>query len=80
MSLFSGLTAKPKLAGIVALSSYLLLSLKFPELVPKPEFNKETPIFMAHGDADQVVNYKLGTMSRDLLKELGYNVKFETYP
>ena len=80
MSLFSGLTVKSKLAGIIALSSYLLLSLKFAELVPKPEFNKETPIFMAHGDADQVVNYKLGTMSRDLLKELGYNVKFETYP
>ncbi|KAJ4416578.1 hypothetical protein N0V85_002240 [Neurospora sp. IMI 360204] len=80
MGLFSGLTAKSKLAGIVALSTYLLLSLKFAELVPKPEFNKETPIFMAHGTADPVVNYKLGTMSRDLLKEMGYNVKFETYP
>ncbi|KAK3393043.1 Phospholipase/carboxylesterase/thioesterase [Podospora didyma] len=80
MSLFSGLTSKVKLAGIVALSSYLLLSLKFAELVPKPAFNKETPIFMAHGDSDQVVNVSLGTQSRDLLQKMGYNVSMKIYP
>ena len=79
MSIFSGLTAKVKLAGIVALSSYLLLSLKFAELVPKPEFNKETPVFMAHGDADQVVNTELGKKSYELLKGMGYNAKFKIY-
>ncbi|GAB1312160.1 Acyl-protein thioesterase 1 [Madurella fahalii] len=79
MSIFSGLTAKVKLAGIVALSSYLLLSLKFADLVPKPEVNKETPIFMAHGDSDQVVNIELGKKSFDLLKGMGYNPKFKIY-
>ncbi|AEO65072.1 uncharacterized protein THITE_2111664 [Thermothielavioides terrestris NRRL 8126] len=79
MSIFSGLTAKVKLAGIVALSSYLLLSLKFADLVPKPEVNKETPIFMAHGDSDQVVNTKLGRMSYDLLKGMGYNATLKIY-
>lgn len=79
MSIFSGLTAKVKLAGIVALSSYLLLSLKFADLVPKPEANKETPIFMAHGDADQVVNIALGKKSFDMLKEMGYNAQFKIY-
>ena len=54
MSIFSGLTAKVKLAGIVGMSSYLLLSLRFADLVPKPEFNKNTPILMCHGDADPV--------------------------
>jgi lysophospholipase I len=80
MSLFAGLTAKVKLAGIVALSSYLLLSLKFAELVPKPEFNKETPILMAHGDADRVVNTALGRKSFDVLKGMGYNVSMKIYP
>ncbi len=63
MNLFSGLTAKVKLAGIVALSSYLVLSLKFPELVPKPEFNKETPILMRHGDEDPVSNVPFSAAS-----------------
>jgi len=80
MSIFSGLTAKVKLAGIVALSSYLLLSLKFSDLVPKPEFNKETPIFMAHGDKDRIVNFELGKKSYDLLKGMGYNATFKVYP
>ena len=79
MSLFSGLTAKVRLAGIVGLSSYLLLSLKFADLVPKPEFNKETPIFMAHGDVDQVVNTSLGKKSYDMLKGMGYNATFKIY-
>ncbi|EAQ89905.1 hypothetical protein CHGG_06524 [Chaetomium globosum CBS 148.51] len=79
MSLFSGLTSKVKLAGIVALSSYLLLSLKFAELVPKPESNKDTPIFMGHGDSDQVVNTALGKKSYDLLKDLGYNATLKIY-
>ena len=79
MSLFAGLTAKVKLAGIVALSSYLLLSLKFAELLPKPEFNKETPILMAHGDRDRVVNTALGKKSFDVLKGMGYNATLKIY-
>ncbi len=79
MSLFAGLTAKVKLAGIVALSSYLLLSLKFAELLPKPEFNKETPILMAHGDRDRVVNTELGKKSFDVLKGMGYNATLKIY-
>lgn len=80
MSIFSGLTAKYKLAGIVALSSWLLLSQKFAEIAPKPEFNKETPVFMGHGDSDQIVNTVLGKKSYDLLKDLGYNVSWHVYP
>ncbi|KAL2142434.1 hypothetical protein VTI28DRAFT_1143 [Corynascus sepedonium] len=79
ISIFAGLTSKVKLAGIVALSSYLLLSSKFLELVPKPEFNKETPIFMAHGDSDQVVNPELGKMSYELLKSMGYKATLKIY-
>jgi predicted esterase len=79
MSLLSGLTYKNKLGGIFSLSAYLLLHKKFPDLVPADNPNKETPIFMAHGTADQVVDYKMGVMSKDILKRLEYNVDFRTY-
>ncbi|KAB5562797.1 Phospholipase/carboxylesterase/thioesterase [Coniochaeta sp. 2T2.1] len=80
LSMFAGLTAPFKLAGIVALSSYLLLSLKFAQLVPHPEFNKDTPVWMGHGDRDNVVNFQLGKKSCDMLKEMGYNATLKVYP
>ncbi|KAK0613138.1 Phospholipase/carboxylesterase/thioesterase [Bombardia bombarda] len=80
MSLFAGLTAMARLAGIVALSSYLPLSLRFAELLPKPQFNEQTPVLMAHGDADQVVNFQLGKTSFEYLEERGYNVSLKVYP
>lgn len=80
MSIYAGLTSKVKLGGIVALSSWLLLSLQFAEIVPKPEFNKETPIFMGHGDSDKLVPTPLGKLSFDLLKGLGYSISRKEYP
>ncbi len=79
MSLLAGLTAPVKLAGIVALSSYLPLSTKFRGLLPQPESNKATPVFMAHGTSDVVVRTELGKGSFDYLKELGYGVSWKTY-
>ncbi|KAL2269471.1 hypothetical protein VTJ83DRAFT_1655 [Remersonia thermophila] len=80
MSLFAGLTAKAKLAGIVALSSYLLLSLKFADIVAEAgNVNKDTPIFMAHGDQDRVVHTELGRKSHQLLKDLGYKAELKIY-
>ena len=79
MSIFSGLTAPFQLAGIVGLSSYLLLSLKFKDLVPKEAYNKNTPVFMGHGDRDPVVQTNLGKQSYELLKGMGYNVTWKTY-
>lgn len=79
MAIFAGLTAKVKLAGVVALSSYLVLHGRFAELLPKPEFNKETPLFMAHGDIDTVVNFELGKKTFDVLKGMGYNATMKVY-
>lgn len=80
MSIFAGLTAKVKLAGIVALSSYLVLNAKFSELVPNPQLNLQTPVLMAHGDADPIVNFQLGKMSFNVLEKMGYNVTMKVYP
>ncbi|EHK21251.1 uncharacterized protein TRIVIDRAFT_52210 [Trichoderma virens Gv29-8] len=79
MSIFSGLTAPFKLGGIVGLSSWMLLSHKFKEFVPESNPNKETPIFMGHGDIDQLVLYEWGLATEQKLKEFGYDVKLETY-
>ncbi|KAF2810023.1 Phospholipase/carboxylesterase [Mytilinidion resinicola] len=79
MALLSGVTAPQKLGGIFGLSCYLLLSKKLQELLPADNPNKETPIFMGHGDIDPVVDHKWGKRSADELVKGGWNVDFRTY-
>ncbi|KAH6603997.1 hypothetical protein Trco_007443 [Trichoderma cornu-damae] len=79
VSLFSGLTAPFRLAGIVGLSCWLPLSHKLKESIPEASPNQETPIFMGHGDADQTVLYEWGAATEKRLKDLGYDVTLETY-
>ncbi|KAH8666752.1 acyl-protein thioesterase-1-like protein [Xylariales sp. PMI_506] len=80
ISMFSGLTAKVKLAGILAMSSFLLLHTKLHTHVPQPELNKQTSIFMAHGSVDQVIPTALAKESFDELKRQGYNASLKIYP
>ena len=79
MSLISGITCPHKLGGIFGLSCYLLLQSKVKELVPANNPNKDTPIFMCHGDADEVVQHRWGKTSADELLKAGWNVDFRTY-
>ncbi|KAK1907377.1 hypothetical protein P3342_005703 [Pyrenophora teres f. teres] len=60
MSILSGVTYKNQLGGIFGLSCYLLLQKKIKDLIPTDNPNQQTPIFMGHGDADQVVAHKWG--------------------
>ncbi|KAI1334683.1 Phospholipase/carboxylesterase [Xylariaceae sp. FL0016] len=80
-SLFTSLTAKAKLAGIVALSAWLPLDAKFPDFVKGSEdVNHETPVLMCHGDADPVVPTAFGRMSYEMLKGQGFDVTMKMYP
>jgi lysophospholipase I len=79
MSIFSGLTAPVKLAGIIGLSSWLLLHQSFASHVPAGEINKATPIFMGHGDRDPLVRYTLAEQTVSVLKGLDYDVTLKTY-
>ncbi|KAF1916854.1 Phospholipase/carboxylesterase/thioesterase [Ampelomyces quisqualis] len=79
MSLLSGVTYKNQLGGIFGLSCYLLLKKDIKDLIPDDSPNQNTPIFMGHGDADQVVAHKWGKLSADVLTQHGYNVDFRTY-
>ena len=56
MSVFTGITSEHKFAGIFGLSCYLLMGNKIKDLLPAQP-NKDTPIFMGHGDKDPLVKY-----------------------
>lgn len=80
MSLFSGVTCKTKLGGIFGLSCYMLLHEKLQSMVPSDNPNKDTPIFMGHGDSDPLVRPQWGIKTADILKEWGYKVDLKMYP
>ncbi|KAJ1650554.1 hypothetical protein IWQ61_008672 [Dispira simplex] len=77
LALLTGLTSERKLAGMAALSGYL--PLREDIFVMATDANKNTPIFMAHGDSDMVLNYQFGKGSAELLKQHHYQVDFNTY-
>lgn len=78
MALMTGLRYPQRLAGIVALSGYLpLLDTTAAE---RHEANIHTPIFMAHGQDDDVVLMSRGTQSRDHLASLGHAIDWHDYP
>jgi len=78
IALLAGLSYPGKLGGVVGLSCYLLLRDKF-RGIAEAGANKETRIFMGHGDVDQVVRYQFGKLTADTLTEWGYKVDFKTY-
>ena len=78
IALQAGLRYPRKLAGVMALSTYLPLAESLPrEAAPA---NKATPIFMAHGIYDPVIPIVMGAGSMTLLTGLGYIVEWRQYP
>jgi phospholipase/carboxylesterase len=78
IALAAGLCHAQKLAGIVALSTYLPISAVIAR--ERHAANAATPIFWGHGSADPVVVMQRGVDSRDRLQALGYSVEWHTYP
>jgi phospholipase/carboxylesterase len=78
VALFTGLTHEAALAGILALSTYLVL----PEVIEREatKANRETPIFQAHGLYDPMVPHDAGARTRDWLTEHGHAVEWHEYP
>jgi phospholipase/carboxylesterase len=77
MALFSGTRYPDKLAGIMGLSCYMLLESHF--AAERAAVNQQTPIFLAHGTQDPVVNPLLGEQTRRLLESAGYAVEWHAY-
>ena len=78
MSLLTGLRHKERLAGIAGLSGYLPLAQS--TATERSDANALTPIFMGHGQHDNVVDIERGKTSREVLRALGYEVEWHEYP
>jgi len=77
IALKAGLTLPRKIAGIVALSTYLPMSEM--ELNEVEDSKLSMPIFMAHGDADDVIQMSVGEKSQAMLKTRGASIEWHTY-
>ena len=76
--LLTGLRYPERLAGVMALSTYLPLAGTL--AAERSEPNRETPIFMAHGRYDDLIPMQRAQASRDYLQKLGYAVEWRDYP
>src|SRR5215470_5501076 len=77
IALHCGLRYPKRLAGVIALSTYLPL----PDTVEAElsEANRDLPILMAHGSKDPVVPLKLAQASCSRLLTLGFPVEWHEY-
>lgn len=78
VALHAGLRHGQRLAGILALSTYLPLHDSL--AAEASAENRDTPIFQAHGSQDPLVGMALGAGSRDQLLAAGYAVEWKEYP
>jgi phospholipase/carboxylesterase len=78
IALQTGLRHPERIAGVMALSTYLPIAGKFSaEASPA---NRDAPIYMAHGSYDPIVPLARAEESRALLQSLGYAVQWREYP
>lgn len=77
LALHAGLRYPKPLGGIIALSGYLPLT----STLSRTEHtaNAATPIFMAHGDADDVIALPIAELSHKALLDQGYDVAWHLY-
>jgi phospholipase/carboxylesterase len=78
IALQAALRHPERLAGVMALSTYLPL----PQALDaeKSAANAQVPIFMAHGSYDDVIPLARAEQSRDALAAAGYAVEWHSYP
>ena len=77
-ALYAGLRHPERLAGIVALSTYLIDG---PSLAAEAApANRDVPIFMAHGTQDPMIQLAWAELSRRTLVDGGWKVEWHTYP
>jgi phospholipase/carboxylesterase len=77
IALYAGLRHPQRLAGIIALSTYLVGT---DDLAAEASAtNRDVPIFMAHGTDDPVVRLEWGEAARQALTASGYAVEWHTY-
>jgi phospholipase/carboxylesterase len=74
----AGLRHPHRLAGLMALSTYLPLAGTVED--ERHEANRDVPIFMAHGTQDPMIAIGRAQQSRKMLEALGYRIEWHEYP
>ncbi len=77
IALYQGLTGKHTLGGILALSTYMPIQDEAMSLITEDKM--AVPVFMAHGDADDVIQIRHAEQSRDALQAHKVNVEWHSY-
>jgi phospholipase/carboxylesterase len=78
IALQTGLRHPERLAGIMALSTYVPVAESLEREAHAA--NRDVPIFMAHGLYDPIIPIAAARRSRELLQRLGYAVEWHEYP
>ena len=78
IALYAGLRFPFRVAGILALSTYLPAAKSL--AAEAHAANRDVPIFLAHGSQDPVIALVLSEHSRAAMVDLGYIVEIHTYP
>jgi len=78
MAIFAGLRHPETLAGVIALSSYMVLGDTL--ATERSDANRGTPILIGHGTHDPLVPLSLGEAARDTIDALGYPTQWQTWP
>lgn len=72
----TALHTREKLAGMMALSTYVPLSGE----VDEAKGSRDLPVFMAHGTFDPMLPMQWGQQSADRLKKAGFTIEWHDYP
>jgi phospholipase/carboxylesterase len=82
IALHTALRHTKKLAGLMALSTWLPLGNAFAAEVANNQQaqTRELPVFMAHGTFDPMLPVAMGQQSRAALEAAGYRVEWHEYP
>lgn len=78
----AALRFQARLAGLMALSTYLPMESNFADEVVGNvgAQSRDLPIFMAHGTYDPVLPFAYGQHARDVITAAGYRVEWHEYP
>lgn len=78
ITLHAGLRYPYRLAGLIALSTYLPMHATLAD--EACEANADLPLLIAHGRLDPIVPYQWGVNTRDELMRRGHPVEWAAYP
>jgi len=78
IALQTGLRSPERLAGVIALSTYLPLSAAL--MAEQSDASRGIPLFMAHGQHDDLIPIERALTSREQLAQLGCAVEWHDYP